>query len=596
MFNEDELNQIKLQYGAMQAGQQRPQSRPQPQKKKKSFLVDQISTVGGILGGIGGSFIAPVAGTAGGAAIGAGAGEALENALMGESAGKNVLKEAALGGVFGAGPIRGVKALASGAKTLAGGKAAEQGTRGALERGSQGLLGSAWGIKTGAKVGSETLTPQTARRLQAFVRKEVVVPKTASADMVAERLVNYRKLSGQNIDDIVKSSDRTLSPQEISGLTTSIGSKISGLAGVDTTSPVAQRLVQQVGEKKTLGELINFRRSLDDAINFARNPTSPDPITERLAKTMRGEIDKVTSRLIPGLKSANTQYAQASKALDYVLPAAKNPQGLNILNNKIGGNVAQRGKALLGQVGTKTPSMTMGPSAAASPVRQAAGIAGRVGAGSLLFGGETPSQGQPATLEDMLMQQSDLSAGQMSQQPEQSPYSRENLLADLQRDPANADKYYEYYTMLQEAFAPAASAEKPLSAEASKIVSNAQTGLQALDDFEGAIAQDPSVLAKRVIPGRGALGGIIGGALGTRGADAAAAQIVDVIARLRTGAAITNDEAKRFETFIPQASDPANVRQQKLNYLRNQFQMVASRSNSAGSDLESALMYSQAAY
>lgn len=130
---------------------------------------------------------------------------------------------------------------------------------------------------------------------------------------------------------------------------------------------------------------------------------------------------------------------------------------------------------------------------------------------------------------------------------------------------------------------------KPLSAEASKVISNAQTGIQALDDFQRAVEEDTSVLTKRLVPGRGAFGGALGGALGTRGADAAAAQIVDVIARLRTGAAITNDEAKRFETFIPQAGDPQDVRTQKINYLKNQFEMVANRSGSAGTDTQAAL-------
>lgn len=90
--------------------------------KKKGFLLDQISTAGGILGGIGGSFVAPVLGTAVGAAGGSGLGEAIENAITGDSLTKNVAKEAALGGVFGAGPLRLAKAgigLAKGGKAVA---------------------------------------------------------------------------------------------------------------------------------------------------------------------------------------------------------------------------------------------------------------------------------------------------------------------------------------------------------------------------------------------------------------------------------------------------------------------------------------------
>ena len=563
------------------------QPKKPPQKKKKSFWLDQVSTAGGILGGIGGSFVAPIAGTAGGAAVGSALGEAIENAISGESLTKNVAKEAALGGVFGASPIKVAKA---GIGAVTGGISkgvSEQATRSALQRGAQNQLGHAWGLKTGAKVGSDVLTPQRARDLQHFIAKDVGVPKSANADMVAERLVNYKQLTGKNIDDIIKSADRSLSPQETNQLLERVGSKIGSLAGVDTASPIAQRLTQQLGEKKSISELIQFRRSLDDAVNFARNPNSPDPITERLAKTMRGEIDTITSKLVPGLKVSNGQYSKASHALDYVLPAAKSPGGVNILNNKIAGGITQRGRAAVGQLGN------IGKNSAPVTTTKR-GIVGRLGAVGALQGA---GQQAPASnnLEDALMEQSmygdQAGLNGMQDQPVSgSPYSKENLMADIQRDPENAKDYIAYYASLDEIFNPQGAAQKPLSTEAAKSVSNAEIGLSALGDFQNEITRDPSVLAKRNIPGRGLLGGVLGNALGTRGADAAAGQIVDVIARLRTGAAITADEAKRFEQFIPTSGDPENVRQQKLNYLRNQFQMVAQRGQQGGGSLEDALM------
>lgn len=119
----DELNNMP-DIGTVQ--QYQPQKKQD--KKKKNFLLDQISTAGGIIGGIGGSFVAPIAGTVGGAALGSGLGEAIENIITGESAGKNVLKEAALGGVFAAPPVRIGKALVSAGK--AGSTAANAATSG----------------------------------------------------------------------------------------------------------------------------------------------------------------------------------------------------------------------------------------------------------------------------------------------------------------------------------------------------------------------------------------------------------------------------------------------------------------------------------
>jgi len=103
-----------------------PRSQAQP-KKKKGFWLDQVSTGGGMAGALGGAAagaaagsVVPVLGTAaggilgaliGGAAGGAG-GQVVENRLAGDALGNDVLKEAALNGVFGAGPIRGASLVA----------------------------------------------------------------------------------------------------------------------------------------------------------------------------------------------------------------------------------------------------------------------------------------------------------------------------------------------------------------------------------------------------------------------------------------------------------------------------------------------------
>lgn len=131
--------------------QQRPGGTPaptstQPQKKKKNFLVDQISTVTGMVGGIGGGILGAAAGGVGaipGAAVGGAGGsalgEAIENAITGDSLGKNVLKEGLLGGVFSAGPVRG--AVAAKGALAASRAAAKEGTKigakAALRQGSE---------------------------------------------------------------------------------------------------------------------------------------------------------------------------------------------------------------------------------------------------------------------------------------------------------------------------------------------------------------------------------------------------------------------------------------------------------------------------
>lgn len=141
------------------------------------------------------------------------------------------------------------------------------------------------------------------------------------------------------------------------------------------------------------------------------------------------------------------------------------------------------------------------------------------------------------------------------------------------------DRIYKY-----EQDAASTGAGKPLSAEASKVISNAQSGLDSLNVLESAISSDPGILGRSAISGTVNPFGITGNLLGTGQFETAKQNVIDVIARLRTGAAITNDEAGRFAKLIPQPADNPAVVQQKLQMLRNQFQQVANRTGSAGTD------------
>lgn len=133
---------------------------------------------------------------------------------------------------------------------------------------------------------------------------------------------------------------------------------------------------------------------------------------------------------------------------------------------------------------------------------------------------------------------------------------------------------------------------KPMSAEASKVVANANSGLDSLSELEGLLQNDPSVLQKTAIPGRAALGGAVGNAIGTASYDTAARNVADVITRLRTGAALTDSEEKFYKSQLPQAFDSPEVVQQKLNMFRNLFSSVSNQTGSTGTDTQ-ALMGAQ---
>lgn len=71
---------------------------------------------------------------------------------------------------------------------------------------------------------------------------------------------------------------------------------------------------------------------------------------------------------------------------------------------------------------------------------------------------------------------------------ESNPYPKENLMADLQRDPANAKDYLEYYQMMQEVFAtPDPTAD--MSQSSRNAMASSDNAINTIDQLEGLFSQ-----------------------------------------------------------------------------------------------------------
>ena len=172
------------------------------------------------------------------------------------------------------------------------------------------------------------------------------------------------------------------------------------------------------------------------------------------------------------------------------------------------------------------------------------------------------------------------------QEPQQtSPYPRENLLYDLQRDPQNADKYMEYYKTMETIFG--APTERKMSATERQRATTAQSGIRSLGTLEETLMRDPGAFQRQALPNPL---GITARLTGTSEVRAATDNIVDVIARLRSGAAITDSEAARFARLLPQAGDSQEAARFKLDNVRAELENVISGGASAPNTLEELLM------
>lgn len=594
------------------------QPQPVQQKKKKPGWTAWMSEIGGTGGALGGALggaaigsVVPGIGTAIGGLIGGGLGAFL-GGTGGSAAEQKVrdnkvdlgkaLKEGAVEGILSAGPLKLGKAAFAGGKALK----ASQGTKGALQavresvekpgllsRTGATLRGEARGIGIGEKVAGSRIGPERVGDINKFLESTVKIGRGSSAKQL-EKLEPFIKNQNETLSQAISKSNRPLTDADKKGILDTFQNNFSKsiIGATPRQQAIADDLLTRVNQSTDIRSLDDLRKIVDDNINFARNAASPEPAAEQVYKAFRRILTDDVANKVGAAKSLKSNLANAFEAQELILNRAAKPgSGISPAGITLPGRATQslqsNSGSLVGGLGRALESR--GP--------LATGV--RVATGSTIANPPLLQQPQSAGLEEALTQPQDPAlsgeimnpGGQMLDQgaQQQSPYSQEALMYDIQRDPANADNYLAYYQQLQEVYA--VPEEKPLSAEASKVISNANSGLQSLGQLETLLGQDPSVRQKTVVPGRSLFGGAGASLLGTSSYDTAARNIADVITRLRTGAALTESEEKFYLSQLPQAFDPEETVQQKLNMFRDLFTSVANRSGTAGTDVEAAVGY-----
>lgn len=608
-----------------------------PRKKKKSFWIDQISTAGGILGGVGGSFIAPLAGTAAGAGAGSALGETLENALTGESLGKNVIEEGALGAVFGAGPLR-LGRAALGARTAAkAGAGLSQALKQGAQEGAEFTLRGALG-KSANKKATQMATKQFGlqggfiskfqKRFGEDAGETITRYGVGSADDITEQATKQQKV----FDELVKNTD-TVKKSTVQKKLTTIAEALSK-EGPSEQKALAKKLkaetsqlLKKYGDEIPASELNTIRGQYDNFVNYSMKQSDPRSysLNKRIADTLRKTIQEASGS--DQLKQTGLEISKLRSLAEEVATRAPtvanrnaSPLGLrNLLGAGIGGGLGFGAGGPMGAVAgaalTSALNSPTGRKLAATGAKKVAGSVtrsgakasqnafshgeiakrvGGIGATRGLVAGSVPDVSEekqsPATIDGALAQSQKGFSGGMVAPADQNPYSRENLMADVQRDPKNAADYFELYQMYDEVFG--APETVPLTGEAQKRALTAQSGLRSLGTLEDALSTDPGAFQRQALPNPL---GITGRLTGTTDIRAATDNVVDVIARLRSGAAITDEEAARFARFLPLPGDSQEDALIKLQSVRAELESFM-QSPSRGSSLEDALMSLQGAY
>lgn len=462
------------------------------------------------------------------------------------------------------------------------------------------IRGAGRNIRAGEKIpGTQDVLDQpTADRINAIVNKNNtgLISRTPRGQLRAVQ--EGKKAKGAELDELTTRFDNKLDDKAYGTIGKSLETERGKIVGFDPTSKEHIQLnnnyAARIGNAKTVKELEQQRKYFDkEAKRILTNPDNKGTLSANLAKAYRDAIDDYVSKVNPALKAAKGEYRDLSMAEDLLSrPGTLKPQQ----NTGFGRiptlpvKVAQEGAGkVLETVGSSKPG-----------ARFARGLTGQVATrlaaapftanpedvGATPLDEETPLEGEVLPPGTITPEASGGSLAGLDSDTTMKALQAASLQALARGDTQGIAAI----KTVMDIVGAGKKAEKPLSAEAAKVVSNAQAGLEAIDDFEALIAEDPGAFARTGIPGTGTLdnltGGRVGGALGTDVIDAAGDQIIDVIARLRTGAAISQQEETRFKRYIPRPGDSEKARAQKLGYLRRQFQRVADRSGSAGTDTQ----------
>lgn len=484
------------------------------------------------------------------------------------------------------------------------------------------------GYNIGAKVsGRGELRPNESVNIGKTLKAEGIplgAPSTRSF-AVDKKLADY----GSQIDGALTQSNRALGKGEAQAIADNYLRQVEKLPGVDDAirKEAKNYATNFVKQAKDVKGTVGFRRGLDkDEISWVKNPDAATSAKQLAASTLRDTLHSTINTLAPSLKSLNNSYHGLSKAQSYLVKETGRGGKGGLINRVAESGPIQSLESRAGSAMEKVGGMGSAPQTASAvpkgllakvrgnftkgniakeAVKQTIGGAALLPATDLALGTDLSNDQQPpqdpnAVDPNTLAPEASIgSPTDMSAMPQDNSGDIQTQLdGAIKQALANGDtkgldnllKVADYYSSQEQAAQKAAQTAKgkPLSAEASKVLSNANSGLKSLDQLEGMLSKG-GVPKGTLIPGRGLLGGVVGNTAGTASYDSAARNISDVITRLRTGAALTDQEAAFYNSQLPQAFDSPETIQQKLGTFRDLFESVANRTGSPSTDIEALL-------
>ncbi len=634
-FTPEELTSFKQNYDVMRAQKAQPKPLKQQPKKKPGgvagLLQGLMPIAGGALGAIAGVPLGPAGIIAGGAAGSAG-GEALKQKLQGGPIDRgNIVEQAAFGAIPGVG--KGIKALRAGgsaASLLGRGvekQAVEQAATDVVRPNmatkvyNKGVITEArsGGFGQGEKItGGTTQGFRDAERNSKVLQDEGIRGGSASSRQIAagDRLAQHAK----TIDTAVEAKNPKVLSRQKADIISRVQTKITGgpngtgipgyIPGDNANSKFAISLANQFSTIKDAKGLLAFKRALDEqAINYGRNSSAPDPIKEQIAKAFRKEVNDEFGKLVPEAKAASKSYSKLHDANEFLKQGGKDlsdsstkaaggiigrvltSDTAGALKSKGGRGMQTLGKALGAKTGTAeqavtqavpprstasqllndlTSARTVGGAGVQQALPRAVGASLGVGAQS-----ELPPE-QAAPTEDQMASMfvdGNTPIPEATATAPESPYSQESMLSDIQRDPKHADTYLSLYKQLN----PEGDTKKGLNSTASGVIADTKTGLAALQQLSGKIEG-----SNANNPGIGQLRGMNPFDTNAQSLKADINTARQIVGKALEGGVLRKEDEVKYKSILPTNGDTDQVAQYKIKELIN---LISGRLNEYQSNI-----------
>lgn len=614
MLPKEELAQLYKGYHAYDAARQQKkiQSRSTFQKYAPAAGATGAALVAAIL--TRGASIAPTMAALGAAgAIGGATGERYAQQANKENINlKRIKNEALVSGLTSAIPVGGFgrsARIASQAGTSAATAGAEQvikkGLAGKVQQSGIRMASRSAGIGPGERIAGKELQTPVSQKLYLWGKQRGM--PSGHPEVVNTWANTQRDTIGKQLEQKIAQTNVRIKPTQVSTDFRKAIQQNAAIRNDPQAIKLASTIEASIKKVKTNKGLVQARRDFQNAINQTRG-TGVSPKAERVHQIAVNTLEKHINNVSPEIKAINGEYNKISKIVE---GSAKQTQRVTRQSENAGGGLAgriltgdsaQTFKSITGGVMARTPSNTV-KGASAGLLRPTAGEMGKQSLTQAILNnnekkGADPYAPQPAAevnpatntpngpydpnyvappVDPTADPNADPNAPtDAQQQAPESPYSLQQALADIQRDPKNTDKYLSVYKTVAAAQKDAAKAAggQGHGIVSAQSYSNALSGQQSLQMLNDLIQQNPSLTSKTSVPGQGlpVAGGYIQKALGTNQYKALAHNVADAVLRLRTGAQANESEIRLYMTqFMPQAGDPPATVQRKLQILQSNF-------------------------